>query len=44
MVIGTGYEDRFLAEAEIRTLMSEALAQQSLEGKRVLIIIPDGSP
>jgi nickel-dependent lactate racemase len=43
MVIGTGYEDRFLAEAEIRTLMSEALAQQSLEGKRVLIIIPDGT-
>jgi len=38
---GYGYEDRFLSEAEIRTLMSEALARAHLDGKRVLIIIPD---
>jgi nickel-dependent lactate racemase len=38
---GYGYEDRFLSEAEIRTLVSEALAQEPLDGKRVLIIIPD---
>ncbi|MFL6276532.1 MAG: lactate racemase domain-containing protein [Blastocatellia bacterium] len=41
MLIGKGYEDRFLTEAEIRGLMSEALAAVSLDGKRVLILIPD---
>jgi nickel-dependent lactate racemase len=38
---GYGYEDRFLSGAEIRTLVSEALAREHLDGKRVLIIIPD---
>jgi nickel-dependent lactate racemase len=41
MVEGLGYEDRFLAEAEIRELMSAALARARLEDKRVLVIIPD---
>jgi nickel-dependent lactate racemase len=41
MIEGYGYEDRFLSEAEIRTLASEALARAHLDGKRVLIIIPD---
>src|SRR2546430_13536080 len=41
MVEGYGYEDRFLSEAEICTLVSEALARAHLDGKRVLIIIPD---
>jgi nickel-dependent lactate racemase len=41
MIEGYGYEDRFLSEAEIRTLVSEALARERLDGKRVLIIIPD---
>jgi nickel-dependent lactate racemase len=41
MVIGKGYEDRFLSETEIRELMSSALAQAKLDHKRVLIIIPD---
>lgn len=43
MVIGKGYEDRFLTEAEIRELMTEALDKAPLDGKRVVIIIPDGT-
>ncbi len=41
MVIGKGYEDGFLSEPEIHDLISEALAQANLDGKRVLVIIPD---
>jgi nickel-dependent lactate racemase len=41
MIEGYGYEDRFLSGAEIRTLASETLARAQLDGKRVLIIIPD---
>src|SRR5690349_21950018 len=40
MLIGKGYEDRFLSEAEIRELMRQALAAAPLDGKRVLILIP----
>jgi nickel-dependent lactate racemase len=43
MLIGKGYEDRFLTEAEVRELMRQALAQVDLAGKRVLILIPDGT-
>jgi nickel-dependent lactate racemase len=43
MVIGKGYEDRFLAEEEIREIMGQALSQVKLADKRVLIIIPDGT-
>src|SRR5437763_9479995 len=41
MLEGFGYEDRFLSESEIRALASETLARAHLDGKRVLIIIPD---
>jgi nickel-dependent lactate racemase len=41
MVTGKGYTDRFLSKREIHDLMSEALAQANLDGKRILIIIPD---
>ena len=41
MVEGRGYEDRVLAEAEIRELMSATLARAELTNKRVLVIIPD---
>src|SRR5437763_11234078 len=41
MLEGFGYEDRFLSESEIRALASETLARAQLDGKRVLIIIPD---
>ena len=41
MVFGKGYTDRFLTEHEVHDLMAEALAQANLDGKRVLVIIPD---
>ncbi|MBN1994356.1 MAG: DUF2088 domain-containing protein [Anaerolineae bacterium] len=43
MLIGQGYENKHLTENEIRDLMSAALAQAKLAGKRVLIIIPDST-
>ncbi len=43
MLIGKGFTDRFLTESEVRGLTAEALAQADLAGKRVLIIIPDGT-
>ena len=43
MVSGRGYLDRYLSEDEIRELMEPALAQARLDGKRVVIIIPDGT-
>ena len=43
MLVGKGYPDRLLTENEVRELMGEALAQAELAGKRVLIIIPDGT-
>ncbi|MFQ5854167.1 MAG: lactate racemase domain-containing protein [Anaerolineae bacterium] len=43
MLIGNGFADRLLMEHEVRDLMAEALAQVDLAGKRVLIIIPDGT-
>jgi nickel-dependent lactate racemase len=42
-MIGKGYEDKVLTDAEIREVMSQGLAQADLAGKRVLIIIPDGT-
>jgi len=43
MVIGKGYKDKSLPESEVRELMSQALSETDLAGKRVLIIIPDGT-
>ncbi len=43
MLIGTGYTDKFLSESEIRDLMASALSQAKLDGKRVIVIIPDGT-
>ncbi|MCP4610189.1 MAG: DUF2088 domain-containing protein, partial [Planctomycetes bacterium] len=43
MVLGKGYTDKFLTESEIRDLISPALAQANLAGKRVLVIIPDST-
>lgn len=42
-MIGKGYTDNVLTETDIRELMSQALAQVDLSGRRVLIIIPDGT-
>jgi nickel-dependent lactate racemase len=43
MIIGKGFTDRYLTEDETRAIVSEALATLSLDGKRVLILIPDGT-
>jgi nickel-dependent lactate racemase len=43
MVIGKGYTDRFLSEDEIRELVFDGFAQADVSGKRVLVIIPDGT-
>jgi nickel-dependent lactate racemase len=43
MIIGKGYEDKYLTEAEIRELMAQVLTQVDLSGKRVLIITPDST-
>jgi lactate racemase len=43
MFIGKGYRDQFLSESEIRELMASALSEARLDGKRVIIIIPDGT-
>jgi nickel-dependent lactate racemase len=41
MIIGKGSEKGFLGEKEVYDLCAEAFAQRKLEGKRVLVIIPD---
>jgi nickel-dependent lactate racemase len=43
MVIGKGYTDRFLSEAEARDILQEGLDALPIAGKRVLIIIPDST-
>ena len=43
MLVGQGFEDRLLTEAEIQNLIAQALANLDLAGKRVLVIIPDGT-
>lgn len=43
MVVGKGYEHGFLSEKEAAELVVEAMRGFSLEGKRVLIIIPDST-
>lgn len=43
MLIGTGSPDRYLTENEVRTIVSEALSTLAVDGKRVLILIPDGT-
>jgi lactate racemase len=41
MVYGSGKQDGFLSEAEVRGLCAEALASRPLDGRRLLVIIPD---
>ncbi len=43
MVIGRGSIDGHLNESEITEIVTAAAASLSLEGKRVLIVIPDGT-
>ncbi|HWR16117.1 MAG TPA: lactate racemase domain-containing protein [Terriglobales bacterium] len=41
--IGTGYTDRYLTSDEVRDIVREAIASAPFQGKRVLVIIPDGT-
>lgn len=43
MLIGTGYTNRFLSEAETRDVFARGIAQLGTAGKRVLVIIPDST-
>ena len=43
MLIGTGSAERYLSSGELRQIVAEALDSAPLDGKRVLIIIPDGT-
>ncbi|MGE5464408.1 MAG: lactate racemase domain-containing protein [Syntrophothermus sp.] len=43
MVIGMGLTDRYLTDAEVRDIVRESLDSLRLVGKRVLVIIPDGT-
>jgi nickel-dependent lactate racemase len=43
MLISRGYTDKFLSESEVRELALSALSQSGLDGKKVIIIIPDGT-
>jgi nickel-dependent lactate racemase len=43
MAIGKGFTDRYLNTDQIGEIVSEAIASMPIEGKRVLIIIPDGT-
>jgi nickel-dependent lactate racemase len=42
-MIGVGHEDRLLTEDETRDVLSAGLASAGLSGRRVLVIIPDGT-
>ena len=43
MVIGKGFTDRYLTEDETCEIVRESLDTLPIDGKRVLIIIPDGT-
>jgi nickel-dependent lactate racemase len=43
MLVGTGRTSGHLSEEQVRELLWEALEQEEWQGKRVLVIIPDGT-
>ena len=40
---GAGFTDRFLSEAEVRQIAADFLCPLQLSGKKVLLIVPDGT-
>lgn len=42
-VVGDGLSEGFLTESQIRLLAARGLGQLELDGKRVLVLIPDGT-
>jgi lactate racemase len=43
MVIGEGHLDRYLDPQEVRTIVRTGLGREPLDGRRVLVLIPDGT-
>lgn len=43
MLVGAGYEGRFLSEDEVRRILQDGLAQVEVDGRRVLVVIPDST-
>ncbi|MDD4888773.1 MAG: lactate racemase domain-containing protein [Phycisphaerae bacterium] len=43
LLAGLGAEDRYLSDVEARKLVADAFGKIDLAGKRVLVIIPDGT-
>ncbi|MBO0789646.1 MAG: DUF2088 domain-containing protein, partial [Ktedonobacteraceae bacterium] len=43
MIAGTGFTDRVLADEDVRLLLARACDGLELDGKCVLVIIPDGT-
>ena len=43
MIVAEGHTDRLLTEEDVRELVAGALGQAELDGKRVLVIIPDST-
>lgn len=43
MVIGSGSSNRFLSESETSEIVQNALGSLPVDGKRVLVLIPDGT-
>src|SRR5205085_10670785 len=42
-VVGEGLQQGFLTESQMRVLAARGLAQLELDGRRVLVLIPDGT-
>jgi lactate racemase len=40
---GAGFQNRFMSEAEVRSVTDEFFKAHDLSGKRVLVIVPDGT-
>ena len=43
MLVGQGYTDAFLSEKDIRELVTQALSTLDLDGKRIIVILPDST-
>ena len=43
MMAGLGYSDRYLTDRELESVVSDGLGSLPVDGRRVLVIIPDGT-
>jgi nickel-dependent lactate racemase len=43
MVIGQGETSRFLSDADVRRIVAEGFASAAIDGKRLLVLIPDAT-